>query len=168
MASNESKHSLEDITIKTAEENDTDSDAGANLRSPKDKARREKIITNWKHLAAKTKPLQAVLPSIMYSSTFQSTLDHFSASNDAFEFQQDQTTLFNFPNKPIEKHALQKEEVEIEQRANRKRKETIVESIDGDSKIRCTDEEFMFYPTEKFTSCFQRINVGEEGAAAGV
>lgn len=168
MASNENKHSLEDLTIKTAEESDSDSDAGANLRSPKDKARREKIITNWKHLAAKTKPLQ-VLQS-MYTSTFQNTLDHFSASNDAFEFQQDQTTLFNFPHKPIEKQALQKEEVEIEQRANRKRKETIVESsIDVDAKIRCTDEEFVFDPTaENFNPCFQRINVGEEGAAAGV
>lgn len=163
MASNESKHSLEDLTIKTAEESDTDDDAGANLRSPKDKARREKIITNWKNIAAKTKPLQAV--QSMYSSRFRNTLDHFSASNNAFEFQQDQQ-LFNYPHKPIEKEALQKEEVEIEQRSNRKRKETIVESIDGDSKIRCTDEEFMFDPsTEKFTPCFQRINVGEEGAA---
>ena len=166
MASNESKHSLEELSIRPTEESDTDSDAGANLRSPKDKARREKIISNRKYLANKTKPLQSLqLCHSMYSSTFQNTLDHFSASNDAFEFQQD-TTLFNFPQKPIEKEVLQREEVEIEQRANRKRKETIdTQSFDGgDSKIRCT-EELMFDLTEKFPPCFQRINVGEEGAA---
>lgn len=164
MASNESKHSLEKLNLKPPEESDTDSDAGANLRSPQDKARREKIINTWKNIAARTRPLQAL--QSMYSATFQNTLDNFSSSDDAFDFPQDQT-LFNFPQKPIEKEALQREEVEIEQRANRKRKETVADaqSIDGgDSKVQCT-EDLMFDLTQKFPPCFQRINVGEEGAA---
>uniref|UniRef100_A0A7M6DPC9 AMP deaminase n=1 Tax=Clytia hemisphaerica TaxID=252671 RepID=A0A7M6DPC9_9CNID len=170
MASGKGKQSLEPISTTSIEDSDTDSDAGANLRSPKDKARREKIIDNWKHIAHKTKPLTSVMS--MYTSTFQSTLDHFSSSNDAFDSNfefahaQDQTTLFNFPQKPIEKQALLQEEVEIEQRANRKRKETVADtqSFDGDSKHRCT-EDLNFDLARKLTPCFQRINVGEQGAA---
>ena len=170
MASGKGKQSLEPLSTTSIEDSDTDSDAGANLRSPKDKARRERIIDNWKHIAHKTKPISSVMA--MYTSTFQNTLDHFSASNDAFdsnfEFShpQDQTTLFNFPHKPIEKQALLQEEVENEQRANRKRKETIADtqSFDGESKHRCT-EDLSFDLSRKFPPCFQRINVGEQGAA---
>lgn len=106
----------------------------------------------------------------MYS-TFKDTLEHFSTSNDAFDYSQENTTLFNFPQKPIAQQALLQEEVEIEQRVNRKRKETIADaqslaSFDGDvAKFHCTEEN-AFDLSRKFPPCFQRINVGE--AAAGV
>ena len=165
MASGKGKQSLEPLDVKTSVESDTDSDAGASVRSPKDKARREKIIHNWKYLAGRTTDSNL---KQMYSSTFQSTLDHFSTTSDAaFEFSQDQTTLFNFPQKPIEQEVLLREEVKIEQRANRKRKETIADTKsfdDGDSKFQCT-EELNFDLARKFPPCFQRINVGEQGAA---
>jgi len=166
MASGKGKQSLEPLVdVKASGESDTDSDAGANLRSPKDKARREKIIHNWKHLAERT--VNSNLKQ-MYSSTFQTTLDHFTTTSDAaFEYGQDQTTLFNFPQKPIEQEALLREEVEIEQRVNRKRKETIADTQSFDDlgdKFRCT-EELNFDLARKFPPCFQRINVGEQGAA---
>lgn len=151
---------------------EVEGDAGVpNLRSPQDKERRKKIINHWKCAGKKSGKrslsLSTAAEIAMYSSSFQNTLDHFS-NEETFDYHQgftDQSTLFNFPQKPIEQEALRLEEIEIEQRANRKRKETIADTQSHDeSKIACVDD-LNFDLSRKFPPCFQRVNVGEEGAS---
>lgn len=146
--------------------------AGASqLRSPQDQERRKKIFENWRQKASKTGKRSLSLSTAtdidMYSSSFQNTLDHFS-NDEAFDYKgfTDQSTLFNFPQKPIEQEALRLEEVEIEQRANRKRKETAdtQSTVADDSKVPCTDDVNLDL-SRKFLPCFQRVNVGEDGAS---
>ncbi|XP_057301542.1 AMP deaminase 2-like isoform X2 [Hydractinia symbiolongicarpus] len=133
-------------------------------RSPRDKARRKKIFDAC-FINKSSRPLQR-----MYSSDFQTTLDTF-ANDDAFEYNnlttREESTLFNFPQKPIEQDALRQEEVEIEKRVNKKRKETLGDWISQTSeKKQCEDiDELATELDRKQTPFFQRVNVGEQSAA---
>ena len=100
----------------------------------------------------------------MYSS-FQESLDQFPSGNDdVFTKYQSLTgleaNLFNFPHRPIEKEALKLEELEIVQRVNKKRKETL--DLLGNQEIKPDYQNFV-YPDvfEKEVPIFQRVNVGE-------
>ena len=83
-----------------------------------------------------------------------------------FDYQnlssKDQSTLFNFPQRPIEQEALKQEELEIEKRASKKRKATA-----GDASITTYAQEIELQEIYKDLSrkpipFFQRVNVGEE------
>ncbi|XP_047130128.1 AMP deaminase 2 isoform X1 [Hydra vulgaris] len=98
-------------------------------------------------------------------SDLQESLDQFSTGNDdVFAKYQNlngfDPSLFNFPHRPIEKEALKLEELEIVQRLNRKRKETLDllsnQEIKTDYQNDVNTELF-----EKELPFYQRVNVGE-------
>ena len=143
------------------------------LLSPRDRARRQKIIETCfggsrspkdRRRSSSSSGNNNPIVKEMYSS-YQNPMQAFTVSNDSvFEaFEQglsNRETSFNFPQKPIEQLLLKQEEVEIEQRANRKRKET----QQGD----CSNEVENELPNEdtyvKEGQYFQRVTVGEESA----
>jgi len=136
-----------------------DSPCEEGIISPRDKARRQKL---FEKCFGEKSNLDQVDSMRMFSSfhhpSFQhSNLDAFS-NNDVFEYQnfsnKDQTNLFNFPHVPIEQETLKQEEVEIEKRVNKQRKETLGEGSSSSNK-------------DKFNAgidlpFFQRVNVGDE------
>ena len=137
------------------------------LLSPKDRIRRQKIFEScfgWKS-PDKIKSSSNNSPLDMFSTYHQSALAGFS-SEDAFETLEyeglaNRESSFSFPQRPIEQEVLKQEEVEIEQRANRKRKETLSSQNDkfayqGDLNDHISVKEIPFY---------QRVNVGKESAA---
>ena len=74
---------------------------------------------------------------------------------------------FQFPHKPIEVEALRLEEVEQEQRVNKRRKaNSIVADGDVENRIHdCDDLESESSSCRKSTPIFQRVVVGEQSAA---
>ena len=171
MISNSDKSAVNQLDLSN--ENNNEFVDGGTL-SPRDKARRQKIFEKCLGMAeskiAEANNLHEHLRK--YSSFhhpsgfFQNggTLEGFS--DEVFDYQnlssRDQSTLFNFPQKPIEQEALKQEELEIEKRASKKRKATV-----GDASITTHAQEIELQEIYKDLSrkpipFFQRVNVGEE------
>ena len=159
--------------------------AEESLRSPKDKARRQKIFeqcfSSTSSLPEKRGSTVIIPAAVGMYSSFQDTLEAFS-NDDAFDYKnlssREQTTLFNFPQKPIEQEALRQEEVAIERRSNRKRRETLSAAANvapsdnlnlEPDKIEQSDyDDINNDLARKQPPFFQRVNVGEQSSAGGV
>jgi len=82
-------------------------------------------------------------------------------SDDSHMTLKQEDNLFQFPHKPIEVEALRLEEVEIEQRVNKKRKATSF----GGGDVGDDHQNNVEFEGRKETPYFQRVNVGEQSAA---
>ena len=171
MMSNSDKSAVNQLDLSN--ENNYEFVDGGTL-SPRDKARRQKIFEKCFGMAegkiAEANNLHEHLrkySSFHHPSGFfqhGGTLEGFV--DEVFDYQnlsnKDQSTLFNFPQRPIEQEALKQEELEIEKRASKKRKATV-----GDASITTHAQEIELQEIYKDLSrkpipFFQRVNVGEE------
>lgn len=173
MISNSDKSAVNQLDL--SKENNNEFVDGGTL-SPRDKARRQKIFEKCFGMAeskvAEANNLHEHLrkySSLHHPSGFfqqGGTLALEGIGDEVFDYQnlssKDQSTLFNFPHRPIEQEALKQEELEIEKRASKKRKATA-----GDASITTYAQEIELQEIYKDLSrkpipFFQRVNVGEE------